>query len=499
MNETYQINASIVGYDPGGNNTNGLAILKIEKSKPMDIRIETTKNSEAVICKILKNENIIGLGVDTLSCWSTGNSGWRPADKWLRNKYPMVQKSVMTPNKLSGAMGINGMSVLIEVAKNLNDIFLVETHPKVLYYALTQKKHDYANDSEAMDRFMSDKLGIKIKTSNEHEWDAVISAYTLLMGVTGAWKLDLHKLQIRENERIVKPCGKTYYYWPVELESKPLPYTMGNAGDLIKHGLLAEFINWHCRTTNERLAFYDPFGGRPWQEPTHETVAERIEKLSPCPLKSAQQECIQGYYGSGHLVAQISATNNNKVRIYSSDKDTEARNDLINTGLEPISLTGFDHSDGYSILDCKFSDNEDTLHLIDPFYDLANINKSVLEKVIKKVASGKVSVALYILYADSEIEYWNTFKKMQDSLTLAGSVNYVSLKCKVIDNSTINGESKYHSYISLYTHKHYQEQGLAELHQAVEDFSINLTEAIGCQIKYHSRINTELGLQQNGE
>lgn len=491
MNEASQINGTIVGYDPGGKNKNGLATLRIKESKPIDIRIETAQNSEAVIRKILKTENLIGLGVDTLSCWSTGDSGWRPADTWLRNKYPDVRNSVTTPNYLSGAMGINGMSVLIEVAKTLNGIFLTETHPKVLYYALTQKIYDYANDSEAMDSFMSDKLGIKIKTSNDNEWDAVISAYALFMGVTGAWKLDLHKLQIRENGRIVKPCGKTHYYWPVELKSKPLPYTMGNGGDLIKHGLLAEFINWHCRTMSEHLAFYDPFGGRPWQEPIHETVAKRIEKLDPCPIKSAQQDCIQGYYGSGHLVAQISAANDHKVSIYSSDKDADARCDLVNTGLEPIPLVGFDHNDGYSILDCKFSDIEDTLLLIDPFYDLANINKNVLEKIIQKVTNSKISIALFVLYtdSDSEIEHWNDFKKMQNSLT-AGSVNYVSLKCKAIDNSTINGESKYHSYISLYTHKNYPEQDLAELHKAIEDFSRNLTEAIGCQIKYHSRINT---------
>ncbi|MHB8841257.1 MAG: hypothetical protein ACYC56_05630 [Candidatus Aquicultor sp.] len=492
MDETYQINGTIVGYDPGGNDKNGLAILRIEKSKPVDIRIETAKNSEAVICKILKNENIIGLGVDTLSCWGTGNSGWRPADTWLRNKYPDVRNSVMTPNYLSGAMGINGMSVLIEVAKNLDGIFLSETHPKVLYHCLTQKIYAYTNDSEAMDSFMSGKLGIKIKTSNDHEWDAVISAYALLMGVTGTWKLDLHKLQIRENERIIKPCGKTYYYWPAELKSKPLPYTMGNGGDLIKHGLLAEFINWHCRTTSERLAFYDPFGGRPWQELIHEIVAKRIKKLDPCPLKSAQQDCIQGYYGSGHLVAQISAANDNKVSIYSSDKDADARCDLANTGLEVISLAGFDHNDGYSIIDCEFSDTEDALILIDPFYDLANINKNVLEKIIQKVTNGKISIALYVLYADSdsEIEHWNNFKKMQNSLTAAGSVSYVSLKCKTIGNSPISGESNYHSYISLYTHKYYSEQDLVELHKAVEDFSINLAGAIGCQIKYQSRINT---------
>ena len=46
------------------------------------------------------------------------------------------------------------------------------------------------------------------KTSTVDEWDAAFSAYALFMGVTGKWKLDLHKLDIGENERIVKSCGK---------------------------------------------------------------------------------------------------------------------------------------------------------------------------------------------------------------------------------------------------------------------------------------------------
>ena len=39
MNETSQINGTIIGYDPGGNDTNGFAILRIEKSKPVDSRL----------------------------------------------------------------------------------------------------------------------------------------------------------------------------------------------------------------------------------------------------------------------------------------------------------------------------------------------------------------------------------------------------------------------------------------------------------------------------
>jgi len=216
--EMAEISGTIAGYDPGGNNKNGFAVLEIQNGKPANITITTLATAETVINEIiLIKKNIIGLGVDTLSCWGTGNGGWRPADKWLRNKYPVVRNSIMSPNTLSGSMGINGMSVLIEAANKSNGITLSETHPKVLYYALTQKKYNYAEYSNEMDIFLSNKLGgVNLRTSNDHEWDAAVSAYALFMGITGKWKYDLHKLSIENDEHIVKPCGKSFYFWPSE-------------------------------------------------------------------------------------------------------------------------------------------------------------------------------------------------------------------------------------------------------------------------------------------
>lgn len=209
-----RLNGTIAGFDPGGNGSNGFALLQLRDGKPASVSVETLPNSEAVVNKIRAN-NVLGLGVDTLSCWCTGRSGWRPADLWLRDRYPAVRSSVMSPNGLSGSMGINGMSVLIETASSSDRISLSETHPKVLYYALTQRKYDYRESQAEMDGFLSNVLGgINIGASNDHEWDAVISAYALLMGMTGVWKNDLHELQPEDDSRIVDPCGKTFYYWP---------------------------------------------------------------------------------------------------------------------------------------------------------------------------------------------------------------------------------------------------------------------------------------------
>ena len=56
-----------------------------------------------------------GIGVNTLTAWSTGRAGWRPADRWLRYRYPEVRNSVASPNSLFGSMALNGMSVLMSL------------------------------------------------------------------------------------------------------------------------------------------------------------------------------------------------------------------------------------------------------------------------------------------------------------------------------------------------------------------------------------------------
>jgi hypothetical protein len=69
--------------------------------------------------------SIDALGVDTMTCWSTGRGGWRPADRWLRERYTDVRNSVMTPNGLAGSMGLNGKCALIESLQRRLDLVIV--------------------------------------------------------------------------------------------------------------------------------------------------------------------------------------------------------------------------------------------------------------------------------------------------------------------------------------------------------------------------------------
>jgi len=205
---------TVVGYDPGGNDAHGLAWATVRDGRIDSVTTKTRANVEDVLALILKVQPV-GLGIDTLTCWSTGPSGWRPADRWLRDEYPAVCDSVQAPNSLSGAMSVSGMALLVAVRQACPGIFVTETHPKVLYYALFNERHNYNGPNlSVMDERLSELLRADVAPETEHEWDAAISIQAVVNGLKGLWQRDLHALPPDCDERLVQPCGRTEYVWP---------------------------------------------------------------------------------------------------------------------------------------------------------------------------------------------------------------------------------------------------------------------------------------------
>ena len=204
----------VVGYDPGGNNAHGFAELRVEDGRAVNLSTATLETAEDVISRIERLPSVLALGVDTLTCWGTGASGWRPADLWLRRQYKAVQHSIMTPNGLFGSMGLNGMSVLISARRRFPNVPITETHPKVLFWHLRRQKYDYDQTKPEMDSVLAQSLGTGAKPATEHEWDAGISALAALEGIAGRWTHDLHTLPLNTGQRVVAPCGNTNYFWP---------------------------------------------------------------------------------------------------------------------------------------------------------------------------------------------------------------------------------------------------------------------------------------------
>ncbi len=209
-----RFNGLIAGYDPGGNKHHGYALAEFESGSCKSLMVETLPNAEAVIDRLLSTEALHAIGIDTLAAWGTGPSGWRPADVWLRQTYPEVRLSVVSPNSLYGAMALNGMAVLASVRQIKTQVQIAETHPKVLYWALSRKKYNYSRDAAYMDAKLSDWLGCSVKTRNDHEWDAVISLWAALNGAEGKWSHDLFTETARVSSRLIFPAGQANYWWP---------------------------------------------------------------------------------------------------------------------------------------------------------------------------------------------------------------------------------------------------------------------------------------------
>ena len=212
----------IIGYDPGGNGAHGVAKLEVRDGAAVRLSTMTLGTAEDVLSFLENTASLSAIGVDTLTCWSTGPSGWRPADLWLREHYPDVKDSVVSPNSLYGSMGLNGMAVLIAVRKQFPAVHITETHPKVLYWHFAGTPYDYLGSREAMDELLAQRFNVAVSTETEHEWDAAISALAALESYTGRWTHDLHSkkrdaepdAEPDANERIVQPCGETRYSWP---------------------------------------------------------------------------------------------------------------------------------------------------------------------------------------------------------------------------------------------------------------------------------------------
>ncbi|MHC4109840.1 MAG: hypothetical protein ACYSUY_02120 [Planctomycetota bacterium] len=215
-NMIMHITGTIIGYDPGGDKHHGLTRLVLKNGSIQEGTTETLDNSEQVIKVAQEQRSLIAVGVDTLTCWSTGKSGWRPADRWLLEKCKdnEIKNSIVSPNSLRGAMIFNGMALLVSLRNQRPELFITETHPKVLFWFLEREKYDYENKKNLMDKTLMKNLGIRISPSNNHEWDSAISAFAALQSVKGIWKHDLHEMPMAVEERLISPCGATHYFWP---------------------------------------------------------------------------------------------------------------------------------------------------------------------------------------------------------------------------------------------------------------------------------------------
>lgn len=217
----------VIGYDPGGNVAHGVAALRVRADgahwQPLDLQTETAHTLKDVVAWLessCRDGRIVAAGVDTLTEWNTGPCGWRPADRWLRDRYPKVKKRVVSPNSIYGSMALNGAAFLTMLTRRFHadSTLVTEAHPKVSYFALTGRTPSWRTDSVEMSAWLMGELGVEAPTSLAHgkddPFDAGMSVLAALRGLNREWTLDLHAMPEDQQAGRVLFCGKTHYWWP---------------------------------------------------------------------------------------------------------------------------------------------------------------------------------------------------------------------------------------------------------------------------------------------
>lgn len=201
-----------LGYDPGGLAANGVAALRVSPDGSLNARVATCDDVDEAVQWF---RNLAGgivpcaAGIDTYLSWATGRCGWRPMDTHLRKAYPSVQHSVFASNSAAGSMAVQGMAMAMRLRTLWPDMHLNEAHPKVVYHALTNLPYQFGGQ---MVSWLVSQVNATNPPAitNEHEWDALISAWATLSGVDGKWSTDL----MVSSPGLLQPAGPVSYFWP---------------------------------------------------------------------------------------------------------------------------------------------------------------------------------------------------------------------------------------------------------------------------------------------
>ena len=265
---------------------------------------------------------------------------------------------------------------------------------------------------------------------------------------------------------------------------KPLPYDMGNIGDLLKHGVMAEFIrwrtcsiNWKIGTSfnNKKFVFFDPFCGHPWENCVNLNVIKRLEQLRDEFQKNFAIVDAQPYfdkriyYGSAHVALHEIQSCGLPPAVHISDKSSERVKMLIESdssqNIKKIKWDSFYPSNGYSILD-SINAKETNPHmvLIDPFEDMEKIRQRACDI---STASKRTAVVLFILIND-DAQWMEIRKELCKG-------HCIVLTCPRLENTGINGESNYTVKVILTSHLLVYTEA-KELRNKLKDYAAALTK-----------------------
>ena len=192
-----------VGADPGGKGSFGVAILTAG-DQPLSLAVDCADDAIDFIRAQLARAPA-GVGVDAPLWWSSGRSGDRHADRWLRKRYGLSGGEVQAANSLRGAALTQGAMFVHRMREHYPTVPVTETHPKALLKAVTENRWD----------LFSTRFHVNSSPPDEHARDAIVAAVAARESFEGRWTHDLGATRLAgEQDPLNYWLAPVHYYWP---------------------------------------------------------------------------------------------------------------------------------------------------------------------------------------------------------------------------------------------------------------------------------------------
>lgn len=206
-----------IGCDPGGKAAFGIAGIArglVLFRKLCNFVDDAVRSVDAELARN-PEMHIAGIGIDAPLWWSSGEAGWRMADRRIQRKYGLGSGRVQSVSSLRGAAIAQGPLFALHMRRKFPNSWITETHPKVQFTEAMNKR----KRNEILHSIIDQNA---VNDVNEHERDAILSAIAAYMGQQGRWSCDL----VRQRYTCeVFPFGielaDVHYAWPEDIPTPP--------------------------------------------------------------------------------------------------------------------------------------------------------------------------------------------------------------------------------------------------------------------------------------
>lgn len=192
-----------VGADPGGAGKFGIAVLTSDEH-PNTLCVDCADEAIAFVRRNL-HRTPAGVGVDAPLWFSSGQSGDRRADQWLRKRYLLSGGEVQAANSLRGAALTQAAMFVHRMREIYPAVPVTESHPKALLKAVAN------NNWNAF----SARFHVNVNPANEHSRDAIVAAIAAREGFQGRWTHDLSESRLpSEQDPKQYWLAPVHCFWP---------------------------------------------------------------------------------------------------------------------------------------------------------------------------------------------------------------------------------------------------------------------------------------------